>query len=123
MAAGVRVAITLACTECKRRNYQTNKSKRNTPDRVEFKKYCRWCGNHTRAPGDALVARETRRQRRDQRKSSNGKPAAEAKAAPPQRAPARQAQVRPEHAAGLDADRPPRAAPSAAASSRSAGAS
>ena len=47
MAAGVRVAITLACTECKRRNYQTNKSKRNTPDRVEFKKYCRWCGTHT----------------------------------------------------------------------------
>ncbi len=47
MAAGVRVAITLACTECKRRNYQTNKSKRNTPDRVEFKKYCRWCSGHT----------------------------------------------------------------------------
>jgi large subunit ribosomal protein L33 len=44
---GVRVAITLACTECKRRNYQTNKSKRNTPDRVEFKKYCRWCACHT----------------------------------------------------------------------------
>jgi len=44
---GVRVAITLACTECKRRNYQTTKSKRNTPDRVEFKKFCRWCGSHT----------------------------------------------------------------------------
>jgi len=44
---GVRVAITLACTECKRRNYQTTKSKRNTPDRVEFKKYCRWCKTHT----------------------------------------------------------------------------
>jgi large subunit ribosomal protein L33 len=47
MASGVRVGITLACTECKRRNYQTSKSKRNTPDRVEFKKYCRWCGRHT----------------------------------------------------------------------------
>jgi len=44
---GVRVAITLACTECKRRNYQSEKSKRNTPDRVEFRKYCRWCGRHT----------------------------------------------------------------------------
>jgi large subunit ribosomal protein L33 len=44
---GVRVAITLACTDCKRRNYQTTKSKRNTPDRVEFKKFCRWCGTHT----------------------------------------------------------------------------
>ena len=31
MATGVRVAITLACTECKRRNYQTQKSKRNSP--------------------------------------------------------------------------------------------
>ena len=47
MATGVRVAITLACTDCKRRNYQTQKSKRNSPDRVEFKKYCRWCGSHT----------------------------------------------------------------------------
>ena len=47
LATGVRVAITLACTECKRRNYQTNKSKRNTPDRFELKKYCRWCGRHT----------------------------------------------------------------------------
>ena len=32
MARGdVRIAVTLACEECKRRNYQTNKSKRNTP--------------------------------------------------------------------------------------------
>jgi len=44
---GVRVEITLACTECKRRNYQSTKSKRNTPDRVEFKKYCHWCRCHT----------------------------------------------------------------------------
>ena len=42
------------------------------------------------------MARETRRQRRDQRKNTNGKPdPAEAKAAPPQRARARQAPVRP----------------------------
>ena len=35
MARGdVRIAITLACEECKHRNYQTNKSKRNNPDRV-----------------------------------------------------------------------------------------
>ncbi len=47
MATGVRVAITLACNECKRRNYQTNKSKRNDPDRFELKKFCRWCGRHT----------------------------------------------------------------------------
>ena len=47
MATGVRVGITLACTECRRRNYQTSKSKRNTPDRFEAKKYCRWGGRHT----------------------------------------------------------------------------
>ena len=40
------------------------------------------------------MARETRRQRRDQRKSSGGKPVAEQKAAAP-RARSRQAQVRP----------------------------
>ena len=44
---GVRVAITLACTECKRRNNQTMKPKRNTPDRLEYKKYGRCCGTHT----------------------------------------------------------------------------
>ena len=54
---GVRVAITLACTECKRRNYQTMKSKRNTPDRVEFRKYCRWCGCHTPARVVATIGR------------------------------------------------------------------
>ena len=46
MARGdVRIAVTLACEECKRRNYQTNKSRRNTPDRIEMRKYCRWCGH------------------------------------------------------------------------------
>lgn len=48
MARGdVRIAVTLACESCKRRNYQTNKSKRNTPDRIELRKYCKWCGQHT----------------------------------------------------------------------------
>jgi large subunit ribosomal protein L33 len=48
MARGdVRIAVTLACEECKRRNYQTEKSKRNNPERIEFRKYCRWCGRHT----------------------------------------------------------------------------
>jgi large subunit ribosomal protein L33 len=45
--SGVREKITLACTVCKRRNYESMKSKRNTPDRVEVKKYCRWCKQHT----------------------------------------------------------------------------
>ncbi len=48
MARGdVRIAVTLACEECKRRNYQTNKSRRNSPDRIELRKFCRWCGRHT----------------------------------------------------------------------------
>ena len=48
MARGdVRIAVTLACEECKRRNYQTNKSKRNNPDRIALRKFCKWCRCHT----------------------------------------------------------------------------
>ena len=45
--AGIRIAVTMACTDCKERNYETNKSKRNTPDRIELKKFCPRCRNHT----------------------------------------------------------------------------
>ena len=43
----MRNAVTLACTECKQRNYQTNKNKKNNPDRIEMKKYCKFCKKHT----------------------------------------------------------------------------
>ena len=43
----MREQITLACAECKRRNYSTAKNKRNTTDRVELSKYCPWCRKHT----------------------------------------------------------------------------
>ena len=43
----MREQILLACTDCKRRNYATKKDKRAHPDRMETKKYCRWCGHHT----------------------------------------------------------------------------
>ena len=43
----MRVPITLACTECKRRNYMTTKNKKITPDRIELKKYCSFCKTHT----------------------------------------------------------------------------
>ena len=43
----MRNAVTLACTECKSRNYQTNKNKKNDPDRIEFNKYCKFCKAHT----------------------------------------------------------------------------
>ena len=46
-AQGMRVKITLACSECKQRNYNTKKNKRNDPDRLEMNKYCRFCKKHT----------------------------------------------------------------------------
>ena len=33
----VRVKITLACTECKQRNYNMTKEKKNHPERLETK--------------------------------------------------------------------------------------
>ena len=35
----MRVKVTLACTECKRRNYVTKKNKRNNPERIETVSY------------------------------------------------------------------------------------
>jgi large subunit ribosomal protein L33 len=43
----MREILTLACTECKERNYSSMKNKRNTPDKLELKKYCRRCNSHT----------------------------------------------------------------------------
>ena len=43
----VRPKITLACVDCKNRNYISRKNRRNTPDRVELNKFCRKCGKHT----------------------------------------------------------------------------
>ena len=52
---GSRVIITLECTKCrknenKRSNgvsrYTTVKNRRNTPDRIELKKFCRQCNTH-----------------------------------------------------------------------------
>jgi large subunit ribosomal protein L33 len=43
----MREIITLECTECKRRNYTTTKEKRNTPGRLEKKKFCKFDRKHT----------------------------------------------------------------------------
>ena len=43
----MRVKITLECTECKQRNYDTMKNKKNDPDRLEMNKYCKFCRKHT----------------------------------------------------------------------------
>ena len=45
-ATDVRPKITLACPECKHRNYITRKNRRNDPDRVELSKYCPNCRKH-----------------------------------------------------------------------------
>lgn len=45
--AVMRVKVTLSCTECKQRNYNTMKNKKNNPDRLEMNKYCRFCKKHT----------------------------------------------------------------------------
>ena len=46
-ATEVRPKITLACQECKHRNYITKKNRRNDPDRLAMKKFCPNCGKHT----------------------------------------------------------------------------
>jgi len=43
----MRITILLQCTECKERNYSTTKNKKNTPDKLRLKKYCKHCGRHT----------------------------------------------------------------------------
>ena len=45
--AGNRVKVVLRCSECKQRNYNTKKNKRNTTERLELKKYGPFCRKHT----------------------------------------------------------------------------
>lgn len=54
---GTRILITLECTECRSgisnkrssgvSRYTTQKNRRNTPERIELKKYCRFCNKST----------------------------------------------------------------------------
>ena len=41
-----RGIITLACTECKERNYTTEKNRKNDTQRLELNKYCPRCRVH-----------------------------------------------------------------------------
>ncbi|MDP8243831.1 MAG: 50S ribosomal protein L33 [Candidatus Hinthialibacter antarcticus] len=43
----MREQVILACTDCKERNYSTDKNKQLHPDRMETKKYCPRCRKHT----------------------------------------------------------------------------
>ncbi|MBO9997512.1 MAG: 50S ribosomal protein L33 [Cyanobacteria bacterium SID2] len=56
MAKGVRIVVTLECTECRTNTnkrskgvsrYTTQKNRRNTTGRMELKKYCPYCNTHT----------------------------------------------------------------------------
>jgi large subunit ribosomal protein L33 len=38
-----RGMITLACTDCRERNYSTEKNRRNDPQRIELNKFCPRC--------------------------------------------------------------------------------
>jgi len=42
-----RVAVTLECQTCKRRNYITTKNKVNQRERIEMNKFCRFERKHT----------------------------------------------------------------------------
>nr|QWW93049.1 ribosomal protein L33 [Cyathodium smaragdinum] len=51
----IRITINLECTECTRGDkrkkgisrYTTRKNRRNTPIRLELKKFCCYCNKHT----------------------------------------------------------------------------
>ena len=42
----MRDIVTLACNECKRRNYNTTRNKKKQTEKLEIKKYCRFCRSH-----------------------------------------------------------------------------
>jgi large subunit ribosomal protein L33 len=39
--------IALKCSECNRKNYTTQKNKRNSQGKIEFRKYCKFDKKHT----------------------------------------------------------------------------
>ena len=47
-AKGTRIQVGVACMECKRTNYNTQKNKKNNPERLEMDKYCNSCRKHTK---------------------------------------------------------------------------
>ena len=42
----MREPIQLQCTDCNQINYSATKDKKKTPDKIEIKKYCRFCRKH-----------------------------------------------------------------------------
>lgn len=58
----VRTKITLECTECKQRNYDMMKDKKTHPERMETKKYCKFCKDthYTKKLSNARLFKEVR---------------------------------------------------------------
>lgn len=53
---GPRISITLECSECRKNlnkrsegisRYLTSKNRRNTTEKLELSKHCRYCNHHT----------------------------------------------------------------------------
>jgi large subunit ribosomal protein L33 len=42
-----RIPVSLACSECKSRNYKTTKSPEMAGKALELKKFCKTCQRHT----------------------------------------------------------------------------
>ena len=42
----MRENVSLACTDCKQRNYVTTKNKKTTTGKLEFSKFCPFCRKH-----------------------------------------------------------------------------
>jgi len=47
MAKKNRPVITLACSECQRKNYATTKNVQQQKEKLQLNKYCKWCKKHT----------------------------------------------------------------------------
>ena len=43
----IRTVTTFACTECKERNYTSEKNRKNDTGRMELQKFCPRCRVHT----------------------------------------------------------------------------
>ena len=43
----MRDLITFQCSQCKRRNYVSTKNRKKTTEKLEFRRYCRFCRSHT----------------------------------------------------------------------------
>jgi large subunit ribosomal protein L33 len=43
----MRDNVQLACGECKRRNYTATRNKKQQTERLQVKKYCKFCRRHT----------------------------------------------------------------------------